>query len=138
MRDEFCTRANYQNPPHADRLVGQLEALYGSRAKARAVSNCLAIGGLPYYNQDAPGGSKTGCTTNGAANYQPLGATGNNTTLLPFPDYNPTIGSADTPIECAWIGTQAIISGAERLTQGNPTLNPNILATFYPPYSNCR
>lgn len=59
-------------------------------------------------------------------------------TLLPFPDYDPTIGSADTPIECAWIAGQEIIQQAVNLTQGNATIDPGVISKFNPEYQNCR
>ncbi len=137
-KDENCSRANYQNPPNDGRLLNQLEELYGSSSKAKAVNKCLQQGGLPYYNADAPGGSKTSCTTNGAANYQPLGLSDQKGTLLPFPDYDPTVGSADTPIECAWGATQQIIQKAKNLTSGKPNIDANVVSKFNPEYSNCR
>lgn len=74
------------------------------------IEQCLAKGGNPYYNPDAPSSSKnTGCSTgrNGRWDH-------------PVPDYDPTIGALDTEIECAWKDAQHVRS--QSLSQGKSSV----------------
>jgi hypothetical protein len=46
----------------------------------------------------------------------------NNPPAPPYPDYDPTIGTVDTFIECSWKDAQYILDRVDNLTQGSPNL----------------
>ncbi len=84
------------------------------------IEQCLAKGGNPYYNPDAPGGTNTSCSTgrNGRWDH-------------PVPDYDPTIGALDTEIECAWKDAQHVRS--KSLSQGKPSVQGGYQWIVYNP-----
>ncbi|WP_436793973.1 hypothetical protein [Actinospongicola halichondriae] len=90
------------------------------RGSGDPIEQCLAKGGNPYYNPDAPGGTNTSCSTgrNGRWDH-------------PVPDYDPTIGALDTEIECAWKDAEHVRS--KSLSQGKPSVQTGYKWIVYNP-----
>ena len=110
-RDPACARAYYEEVVHDFRIET-------TTAKEARIEACLAEGGEPHYNKDAP--AKLGCLN--GRNILKHSAYGNGK-QLPFPDYDPTVGDDDdTALECAFKDAEYIREAALELNSGKPKL----------------
>ena len=93
---------------------------------ARQIEACLAKGGEPHYNAEAP--AKLGCLNGRNVLKQSYGKG----KQLPFPDYDPTVGDDDdTPLECAFKDAQYIRAAALELSAGKPKLKGGFRWVYY-------
>lgn len=115
---EQCEDHPYYEPrsdPNCSKAVYRLEV---NDTTSPRVWQCMSNGDGVYYNQDQPGNLACDQDRNAPNLYFQ-----NNPPAPPYPDYDPTIGTVDTFIECSWKDAQYILDRYDNLTQGNQTLS---------------
>lgn len=103
QNDPNCVKARYETPVNS--------------TTSPRVWQCLSTGAGPYYNQDQPG--NIGCLE---GRNKPVLYYQANPPAKPYPDYDPTVGTVDTFLECAWRDAQHVLDRVDNLSQGQPQI----------------
>jgi len=118
LTEQQCEDHPYYEPrsdPNCSKADYRLEV---NDTTSPRVWQCMSQGDGVYYNQDQPGNLACDQDRNAPNLYFT-----NNPPAPPYPDYDPTIGTVDTFIECSWKDAQYILDNYDHLSQGNQTLS---------------